>query len=98
MRGAKSCLTKHKGGLRLDDFIRRIGSVSILIALCIPIWAQQRNTAGIYGRVTDPQGASVTGAKITLTQVETGIQRISASNAAGEWEFPSIAVGAYSLS
>jgi Carboxypeptidase regulatory-like domain len=81
----------------LGNFMRGIGAASILFALCIPGWGQQRNTAGIYGLVTDPQGSSVIGAKITLTQVETGIQRISASNAAGEWEFPSIAVGSYSL-
>src|SRR3984957_20404117 len=78
--------------------MRSIAAISILTALCIPSWGQQRNTAGLYGRVTDAQGAAVIDAKVTLTQTETRIQRTSVSNRAGEWEFPAIPVGAYRLS
>lgn len=60
-------------------------------------YGQQRNTAGIYGRVTDPQGAAVPATRVTLTETETGIVRTAQSNPAGEWEFPSIQVGTYSL-
>ncbi len=59
--------------------------------------AQQRNTAGLYGRVTDQQGAAVPGASVSLTQIETGITRTAQSNDAGEWEFPSIPPGEYRL-
>ncbi|HUJ20998.1 MAG TPA: carboxypeptidase regulatory-like domain-containing protein [Bryobacteraceae bacterium] len=61
------------------------------------IWGQQRNTAGLYGRVTDQQNASVPGAEITLLHVETGIARTAQSNEAGDFEFPAIPVGAYNL-
>lgn len=72
-------------------------SVLLALALHCPGWSQQRNTAGIYGRVTDPQGSAVPGAKVTLTHVATGIVRATQSNGDGEWDFPAIPVGEYRL-
>jgi len=59
------------------------------------VWSQQRNTASLYGRVTDPQGALVAAATVTLTQVDTGIVRLAQSNQDGEWQFAAILVGEY---
>lgn len=77
--------------------VREIRTIAILLALGLTAAAQQRNTAGIYGRVTDQQGAAVGDARVTLTHTQTGVKRTTQSNGAGEWEFPSIPVGAYSL-
>jgi hypothetical protein len=57
-----------------------------------------RNTAGLYGRVTDQQGAATVDAVVTLTQVATGVVRTAQSNSAGDWGFSNIPVGEYSLS
>lgn len=72
----------------------------LLLAVLITgvMWGQQRNTAGLYGRVTDPQEAAIAGAEITLVHVSTGITRTAQSNDVGEFEFPAIAVGEYNLS
>lgn len=72
-------------------------AIAVLFGALQGAHAQQRNTAGIYGRITDPQNAAVEGARVTLTQTDTGITRVTESNAAGEWEFPSINVGPYSV-
>ncbi|HVP49561.1 MAG TPA: carboxypeptidase regulatory-like domain-containing protein [Bryobacteraceae bacterium] len=61
------------------------------------IWGQQRNTAGLYGRVTDQQEAAVPGAELALTQVGTGIVRTAQSNELGDFEFATIPVGEYKL-
>jgi hypothetical protein len=78
--------------IRISRFV--LSGLALLL-LCAVSYGQQRDTAGLYGRVTDQQGALVVGATVTLTQVATGIVRVAQSNREGEWEFPAIAVGEY---
>lgn len=68
------------------------------LALSAPIgaWAQT-STAGLYGEVTDPQGAAVVGAKVTLTQVGTNTVRTAESDANGRYQFTSLPPGKYSI-
>ena len=76
-----------------------VNCIGLCLAVLVSgiICGQQRNTAGLYGRVTDPQEAAVPGAEITLTQVGTGIARAAQSNEAGDFEFATIPVGEYKL-
>src|SRR5258708_4677743 len=53
--------------------------------------------ATILGTVTDTSGAIVRGAKVTVTQVTTGLTRSETSNDAGEFSFPQLPVGPYSV-
>jgi hypothetical protein len=78
-------------------WIRLIEVMAFLIIGAGLAWSQQRNTAGLYGRVTDQQAAAIPGASISLVQVETGIARTTESNSIGEFEFPTIPVGTYNL-
>jgi len=78
-------------------FIRLLSTALALAALGGFLWGQGRNTAGLYGRATDQQGAVVPGAKVILVHAATGLTRTAESNAAGEFEFPTIPVGEYKL-
>ena len=78
-------------------FIRLLSTTLFLVALGGFLWGQGRNTAALHGRVTDQQGGVVPGANVTLVHVATGITRTVESNAAGEFEFPTIPVGEYNL-
>src|SRR5690349_4904798 len=70
----------------------------LLTLLLIPTaQAQQFASAGIFGDVVDAQGAVMPGAKVTLTDVDHNQERTMATNAAGEFSFPSIPVGTYRL-
>ncbi len=61
-----------------------------------PLWAQ--STFGtILGSVTDPNGAVMPGAQVTLTHQETNIARQATANEAGLYEFPSLVAGTYRL-
>jgi len=61
-----------------------------------PLWAQ--STFGtILGTVTDPNGAVMPGAQVTLTHQETNIARQATANEAGLYEFPSLVAGTYRL-
>lgn len=69
----------------------------MLLSLAGCLWGQQRNSAGLYGRVVDQQGAVIPKALITITHVATGVVHTAESNEAGEWAFPSIPVSEYKL-
>jgi hypothetical protein len=59
--------------------------------------AQSRGTAGIYGKVTDSQGAAVPGAFLTLEQLATHELRTTVSNGVGDYQFPLLPVGSFKL-
>ncbi len=59
--------------------------------------AAAQATSQLNGSVTDSSGASVVGAKITLTDPATGLQRTTASNASGLYQFVDVPPGDYRL-
>ena len=71
----------------------------ILIALLLllaPAFAQN-NTGIISGRVTDPSGAVVPNAQITVTQTETNVDATSETNSDGLFRVPSLITGPYRI-
>jgi outer membrane receptor protein involved in Fe transport len=62
----------------------------------MPVWAQY-TTARLSGIVTDPSGAVVAGAAITVQDVGTGYTQTANSTSAGEYLFPSLPVGTYQI-
>jgi hypothetical protein len=59
--------------------------------------AYSQETASIVGTVTDPTGAAVPGARITITNSETGIVRSTATNATGSYAAHELAIGHYNV-
>lgn len=59
--------------------------------------AQIAGAASIQGTVTDPSGAVIPGAAVTLTQTSTHVERTAASDTSGLYTFPNVPVGAYTL-
>ena len=72
-------------------------------ALCaLAIFAQvsafaQAVTGTVLGTVTDASGAVVANAPITLTEVNTGVSRTTATNTSGNYTFPDVPEGNYSV-
>ncbi len=58
---------------------------------------QVSRTATLVGTVTDPSGALVPGAKVTLTNLDTGVVSNGVTNAEGNYYIPFLAVGNYQL-
>jgi hypothetical protein len=78
--------------------IQAIASVVIAAAaLLIPISAAgQAFQGGLRGAVRDPQGV-IPGATVTMVNEETNVARETVTNASGEYSFPAVAPGAYSV-
>jgi outer membrane receptor protein involved in Fe transport len=58
------------------------------------VWGQ---TAEVTGQVTDPFGAKVPGATVTLTNTDTGVHRKVTSNAEGLYTVPFVRPGPYRI-
>ena len=64
--------------------IKRLVLFALLIA-ALPRARSQLATASLSGSVTDPTGAVVPNAKITLTQTDTNFVRLATSKADGSY-------------
>jgi Carboxypeptidase regulatory-like domain/TonB-dependent Receptor Plug Domain/TonB dependent receptor-like, beta-barrel len=63
----------------------------------LPLFAQF-TTAGLSGRITDPSGAAVPHATVTVNNVNTGRTRTARTDMDGSYDFPALQVGKYDLS
>ena len=70
---------------------------AILICALFMHWAFAQSTSQLNGSVSDPSGAKVAGANITLTDSATGLQRTTTSSTAGLYEFLEVPPGTYRL-
>ncbi|MGH9451361.1 MAG: carboxypeptidase regulatory-like domain-containing protein [Terriglobia bacterium] len=70
-----------------------IGAVLILAFAAITAHGQFR--AGLQGTVTDPSGAAVPGATVTLTSQETGLAKQTKTDSAGTYAIVALAPGHY---
>jgi hypothetical protein len=71
------------------------GLFSLLIAFAMPVHAQFG--ASLSGTVLDPTGASISQAKVTLTNPATQMTQVSTSNETGAYHFNELAPGQYTL-
>ena len=73
---------------------------SVLVFLSAPFrpgLAQTANTAVVLGTVTDIKGGTVPGAQIDLINTATNESRTTPTNEAGQYVFPSVVPGKYTL-
>jgi hypothetical protein len=68
----------------------------VAIALAVPA-AAQKITGTIRGTVTDPTGAVIAGAKVTVTNEGTGLTRSANTTSAGIYAFAELPVGSYQI-
>src|SRR5581483_6804109 len=70
--------------------------LALLAGVCCCLFAQaDRGT--ITGTVSDATGALIPGAKITLTNVDTGAHYDTVTTGTGNYTVPSVPVGTYNL-
>lgn len=70
----------------------------LMLILVSSIALGQTITGSITGTVVDPSGAAVGGAKVTATNVATGVQTPTETNAAGIYTLRFLQIGQYKLS
>ena len=68
----------------------------VFFLLC-PVLMAQRTTGTLVGTVTDPTGAILPGAEITVTNVDTGVSRGAVSGDNGAYTLAALLPGLYRL-
>ena len=77
-------------------FCSRLMLLSIAVATLAA--AQETvNNASVSGRVTDPSGAVVEGARVTARQTETNLTSATETNREGVFRFPYLRIGQYEI-
>jgi hypothetical protein len=70
---------------------------SLLFSLVLGGFAHAQSTATLNGTVTDPSGAAVPNAKVTLINQATGVQTTSGTDSVGAYLFSSVPIGVYRI-
>src|SRR5580658_672382 len=86
--------------LRLGGLICLLQLVAFLVPAFlwrVPAMAQGETTSAIVGSVTDPSGAAVSGATVTITNTENGLKRSVKTDDSGRFSFPQLKPGLYSV-
>ena len=75
----------------------RAACTSIMLFLCAGVLPLLAQSAQIAGRVVDSTGGIVSDVTITVTNVETGVKRTTASNLEGNYVVPLLPPGNYQV-
>ena len=79
--------------LKPQDYV----ALAIMGIMAVLPLRSQTTATEILGLVQDPTGASVSGAKVTITRIATGQALARQTNEAGEYTFPLIDIGEYTV-
>lgn len=80
-----------------SKLLKLIAVLAIFSVTFVPFSVAQKTTGDVSGTITDPSGAAVAGSAVTLTDQATGAVRKATSNAQGNFSFPQVPVGAYTI-
>src|SRR5579871_5185738 len=73
----------------------RVAAILLLFLNLAP--GQGETTSAIVGTVVDPAGAAISGAVVTVTNVENGLRRSVKTDDSGRFSFPQLKPGVYSV-
>jgi len=73
-----------------------LSCIAVLAIMSSPAFGQ-KDTGAIAGVVKDPSGAAVTGAKITITDVDRGTTFNTTTNEQGEYVASPLKIGSYTV-
>src|SRR2546421_2918976 len=76
------------GDLTMDSFrkLTQVASIVMLVLACVLSAHAQVTTGVVRGIVTDPNGAVVPNAKVTVTQKATNVSQTTQTTDTGEYE------------
>ncbi|MDI1243645.1 MAG: carboxypeptidase regulatory-like domain-containing protein [bacterium] len=83
----------------MNKLMRYASVIAVLAMACTNIFAQSQSTTGtLQGTVIDPNGAVLSGASVTVRNVNTGFERTVTSNSDGFFTAPLLPLGTYRVS
>ncbi len=83
----------------MNNTLRKLlfASFAVLLTLGAASRAFAQSTGSIRGTVTDPSGAAIANAAVTVTDNGTGLSRDTKTNESGIFVYPDLPIGTYTL-
>jgi Carboxypeptidase regulatory-like domain/TonB dependent receptor len=75
----------------------KVRFILAFVVLAAGVLVAQTFRGTILGTVTDPSGALVSGAKVTVRNVATGLERSTQTSADGSYSIPELPIGTYTV-
>ena len=79
--------------LKLQWFVVTVAAVFCICAGAIQAPGQATNTGTVVGEVSDPSGALIPGATVTLTDASAGVKLTDVTNEDGKYAFTTVPPG-----
>ncbi len=87
----------RRSRLAPGTYASRLAAAALFLGgLAVPLPAQT-TTGSIFGTVTDQSGNLIPQARVTITEVRTGIVHTVDTNESGNYVFPAVAIGDYAV-
>lgn len=84
----------QRGGIRVPLLLALTAAMTFLT---VPALFGQASDGNVTGTVTDPTGAVIENAEVTLRNSETAMARTATTDTAGSYRFQNVLVGSYEL-
>jgi len=78
--------------------LRTLCVLFLLAVLCATLAYSQAVNATLLGTIADPSGGVVPNAKVSITEVNTGVVKTTTTNESGNYNFPDLPPGTYKVS
>src|SRR5512137_2777963 len=76
---------------------KRFLTIGVLLLVVAPLLLAQSETGSMTGTVTDPSGAAVPAAEVTVRNTGTSVTFVSVTDATGIWRAPQLVPGVYEI-
>jgi Carboxypeptidase regulatory-like domain len=76
---------------------RLVRMLVLVLMICVSAGVLAQDTASVTGTVTDPSGAAVPNAQVTVANPQKGVTRAAATNGSGDYLFAALPIGSYDL-
>jgi hypothetical protein len=78
-------------------FFHYLAGCALAMAVSVPLASAQTVTGSITGEVTDPTGAVIPNARISVENVDTGVKALATTNASGVYSIRFLPIGRYKV-
>jgi hypothetical protein len=89
--------SRRKSAMRTNYLSQPLGCLALALALIPGPVVAQTDTASIVGTVSDSLGAVMPGVTVTATQIGTNLVFTTVTNAGGQYVFPTLRIGVYTI-
>src|SRR5271165_3807557 len=88
---------KYSGGVCLGGIARLLSAACVALLFCVSLVHAQANLGRISGVITDQTGGAMSGATVTVLDVQRGISRALTADDSGEYVAPNLTPGTYTV-